>query len=116
MEKTRRARWQRGSSRTAKIRLAERGFQAERVERTVQSPAFVRASVSRPGRKFAFRRIEELGAPYADSDKIRPDFIVDRDTDGFVRGLEFLGVSRLFSEEAIQGVRERASGESRRLT
>jgi uncharacterized protein YuzE len=48
-------------------------------------------------------------SPYADSDEISPDFIVDRDVDGFIRGLEFLNASRLFSEEAIADVRRRAT-------
>lgn len=47
-------------------------------------------------------------SPYADSDEILPDLIVDRDVDGFVRGLEFLNASRFFSEEALSDVRKRA--------
>lgn len=45
----------------AKLRMVERGIRIEWVERTVDRPEFVRASVSRPMRKSAFRRIEELG-------------------------------------------------------
>jgi uncharacterized protein YuzE len=45
---------------------------------------------------------------YAGSDEILPGFIVDRDDDGFIRGLEFLNASRFFSEEAISDVRKRA--------
>ena len=47
-------------------------------------------------------------SPYAGSDEILPGFIVDRDDDGFIRGLEFLNASRFFSEEAISDVRKRA--------
>jgi uncharacterized protein YuzE len=47
-------------------------------------------------------------SPYADSDEILPGFIVDRDDDGFIRGLEFLNASGLFSEEAISDVRKHA--------
>lgn len=45
----------------AKLRMIERGIRVEWVEQTVDRPEFVRASVSRPARKSAFRRIEELG-------------------------------------------------------
>ena len=45
----------------AKLRMIERGIWIDWVERTVDRPEFVRASVSRPMRKSAFRRIEELG-------------------------------------------------------
>lgn len=45
---------------------------------------------------------------YEGSDEILPGFIVDRDGDGFIRGLEFLNASHFFSEEAISGVRKRA--------
>ena len=45
----------------AKARMAERGIRTEWVERTIERPEFVRASVSRPARKSAFRRIEGLG-------------------------------------------------------
>ncbi len=45
----------------AKLRMTERGIRSDWVERTVERPEFVRASVSRPARKSAFRRIEELG-------------------------------------------------------
>jgi hypothetical protein len=41
--------------------MAERGIRVEWVERTLEGPEFVRASVPRPTRKSAFRRIEELG-------------------------------------------------------
>jgi Domain of unknown function (DUF4258) len=41
--------------------MVERGVRTEWVERTVEHPEFVRVSVSRPARKSAFRRIEELG-------------------------------------------------------
>jgi hypothetical protein len=41
--------------------MAERGIRAEWVERTLEGPEFVSASGSRPTRKSAFRRIEELG-------------------------------------------------------
>ena len=47
-------------------------------------------------------------SPYEGSDEILPGFIVDRDGDGFVRGLEFLNASHFFSEEAISDVRRRA--------
>ena len=47
-------------------------------------------------------------SPYADSNEVAPGLVVDLDADGFVRGLEFLNVSRLFSEEAISHVRQRA--------
>jgi uncharacterized protein YuzE len=53
----------------------------------------------------------DFGAsPHADSDEILPGFIVDRDDDGFIRGLEFLNASRFFSEEAISDVRKYATG------
>jgi hypothetical protein len=45
----------------AKLRMIERGIRIEWVERTVERPEFVRPSMSRPARKSAFRRIEELG-------------------------------------------------------
>ena len=45
----------------ARLRMAERGLRADWVERTLARPEFVRASASRPSRKSAFRRIEELG-------------------------------------------------------
>jgi uncharacterized protein YuzE len=45
---------------------------------------------------------------YAGSDEILQGLIVDRDDDGFIRGLEFLNASRFFSEEAISDVRKRA--------
>ena len=48
-------------------------------------------------------------SPYADSDEILPDFIVDRDVDGFIRSLEFLNVSHLFSAETMFGVRKHAT-------
>ncbi len=47
-------------------------------------------------------------AAYAGSDEILPDFIVDRDAEGFVRGLEFLNASRFFSRETISDVRKHA--------
>lgn len=47
-------------------------------------------------------------SPYADSDEILPNLVVDRDVDGFIRGLEFLSASRFFSEEAISHVRNHA--------
>ena len=49
-----------------------------------------------------------IGRPTRNSDEILPDLIVDRDVDGFVRGLEFLNASRFFSEEALSDVRKRA--------
>ena len=47
-------------------------------------------------------------SPYNGSDEIAPGFIVDRDGEGFVRGIEFLNASDVFSEEAMSGVRKRA--------
>jgi len=47
-------------------------------------------------------------SPYAGSDEILPGFIVDRDHDGFIRGLDFLNASRFFSDEAISDVRKHA--------
>ena len=47
-------------------------------------------------------------SPYAGSDEILPGFIVDRDEEGFTRGLEFLDASHFFSEEAISNLRKRA--------
>jgi Domain of unknown function (DUF4258) len=41
--------------------MMERGIRIDWAKRTVDRPEFVRASVSRPMRKSAFRRIEELG-------------------------------------------------------
>ena len=47
-------------------------------------------------------------SPYAGSDEILPGFIVDFDDDDFIRGLEFVNASSLFSEEAISDVRKHA--------
>ena len=46
--------------------------------------------------------------PTQNSDEILPNLVVDRDVEGFIRGLEFLNASRFFSEEAISHVRNHA--------
>jgi uncharacterized protein YuzE len=53
-------------------------------------------------------------SPYEGSDEILPGFIVDRDGDGYARGLEFLNASHFFSEEAISNVQKRANLLARR--
>jgi Protein of unknown function (DUF2283) len=66
-----------------------------RVDFVEEDHGAVPARVSYDG-EFDVIAVDWGASPYAGSDEILPDFIVDFDDDGFVRGLEFLNASHFF--------------------
>ena len=53
--------------------------------------------------------IDAGSSVYLDSEEILPGFMVDYDTEGFVRGFEFLDASRFFSDQTMADIRRCAT-------
>jgi uncharacterized protein YuzE len=53
--------------------------------------------------------IDAGASGYLDSEEVLPGFMVDYDTEGFVRGFEFLDASRFFSDQTMAEIRKCAT-------
>jgi uncharacterized protein YuzE len=53
--------------------------------------------------------IDAVSSAYFDSQEVLPGIMVDYDTEGFVRGLEFLDASQFFSDQTMADIRKCAT-------
>jgi uncharacterized protein YuzE len=53
--------------------------------------------------------IDVLSSAYFDSQEVLPGIVVDYDTEGLVRGFEFLDASQIFSDQTMADIRKCAT-------